>query len=531
MGVYMKTKVLLVDDEKLERVLIHKGFQWEENGFEIIGEASHGEEALDIMKHKQPELVVTDISMPFMDGLELTEEILKQYPQCRVIVVTGYREFEYARRAVKLGVKDFLLKPVNIKDLEETITNVKKEIEEQKNIKKEYVKLQETVHEHHEIVIESFLQRLVEGRVEEEEAFSKLTLYGFDGILKRNRCINIKPIFFADTKEEEKLHLSREMLFAAKSIGSEDMVIFQHFLYNIILFIPSLEDMEEEAIAHKLLDSITKQNKLECIIGISEEQEGFQGILHSYTQSKKAISASVILGKNCVIPYREYRRMKRKSNSMGKFDWKEFIDSIANGMESKVSEYIDYYLEAMSEEGLFDTNYLKLSTMSMLMKASVVLTKYGKSLEDIIDQEDMYAKVSKIDSLWSMKQYLQESIGAIVDFNQTIRSKNGNNLINQVITYLEKHLYEQNLTLKRIAKDIYINESYLSRVFKKEMGESLIEYITRKRIEESMRLLDTTDLKVYEIAERVGISDPHYFSICFKKQLGIMVKEYKKQRA
>lgn len=530
MVVYMKIKVLLVDDEKLERVLIRKGFHWEERGFEIIGEASHGEEALDIMKHKQPDLVVTDINMPFMDGLELTEEILRQYPQCRVIIVTGYREFDYARRAVKLGVKDFLLKPVNIKDLEETVTKIKKEIEEQKSIKKEYVKLQETVHEHHEIVIESFLQRLVEGRVEEEEARNKLTLYGFEGILKRNRCINIKPIFLSDTKEEEKLQLSREMLSAAKSISSDDMVIFQHFLYNIILFLPSLKENEEEAIAHQLLESILKQKRLECIIGISEVQEGFQGILHTYVQSQKAISTSVILGKNCVIPYREYRRIKRKSSSMEKFDWKEFIVAIENGMESQVFDYIDYYLEAMSKEGLFDPNYLKLSTMSMLLKVSTVLTKYGKSLEDIIDQEDMYDKISKIDTLWSMKQYLEESIGAILNFHNTVRSKKSNKLIDQVVTYLDEHVYEQNLTLKRIAKDVYVNESYLSRIFKKEMGESLIEYITRKRIEESMRLLDTTDLKVYEIAEKVGINDPHYFSICFKKHVGVMVKEYKKQR-
>ncbi len=128
-----------------------------------------------------------------------------------------------------------------------------------------------------------------------------------------------------------------------------------------------------------------------------------------------------------------------------------------------------------------------------------------------------------------MKQYLKESIGVILNYHNTIRSKKSK-LIDQVVTYLEEHLYEQNLTLKRIAKDVYVNESYLSRIFKKEMGESLIEYITRKRIEESKRLLDTTDLKVYEIAERVGISDPHYFSICFKKQVGVMVKEYKKQR-
>ena len=531
MVVVMKTKVLLVDDEKLERVLIRKGFHWEEHGFEIIGEASNGEEALQVIKQMQPDLIVTDINMPFMDGLELTEEIMKQYPQCRVIIVTGYREFDYARRAVKLGVKDFLLKPVNIKDLEETVTNVQKDIEEQKSLKKEYVKLQETVHENHEILLESFLQRLVEARVEEKEAVLKLNQYGYQEVLEGNYCINIKPVFYADTIEEEKLSVSKELLVIAESVLTKDMIIFQHFLNHIVLFAPLASGRNVEVLGEQILKIIREKKLVDCIVGISEANYGMEGILHSYFQSQKATSASVILGKNCVIPYREYRRMKRKSATSLEFDWKDFVQSLENSEDSKVLESLNNYLSSIKEEGIVDSNYLKLSTMSMLSKASVVLLKYGKSLEDIMGQETMYAKVSKIDTIFSMKLFLEEALTEILKYNDKIKNKKSNKLIDQVVNYLEEHLYEQTLSLKKVAKDVYANESYLSRVFKKEMGESLIEYITRKRIEESMRLLDTTDLKVYEIAERVGIGDPHYFSICFKKQVGVMVKEYKKQRA
>jgi YesN/AraC family two-component response regulator len=253
----MKIKVLLVDDEKLERVLIRKGYDWEANGFEIIGEASSGDEALQLFSINEPHIVLTDINMPFMDGLMLTEKIKERSRNCRVVIVTGYREFEYARKALKLGVKDFILKPMNIQDIANIVEKIKNEL-----------------------------------------------------------------------KDEEEVNL-------------------------------------------------------------------------------------------------------------------------------------------------------------------------------------------------------KNSIKPIYEKNDTIRNRKSNKLIDQTLEYIEIHLYEQSLTLKDIAKKVYSNESYLSRAFKKEMGECLIEYITRKRIEQSIVLLNTTNLKAYEIADQIGIGDPHYFSICFKKQVGVTFKEYK----
>jgi len=183
----MKIKVLLVDDEKLERVLIRKGYDWEANGFEIIGEASSGEEALEFFSIKEPDIILTDINMPYMDGLELTEKIREHAYKCRVVIVTGYRDFEYARRAIKLGVKDFILKPVNISDIAKIVENLKEELDQEIGYTQEYHQLKMTATENQDILIESFLQRLVGRNIEEDEATRKLQMYGFDRLLKN--CI------------------------------------------------------------------------------------------------------------------------------------------------------------------------------------------------------------------------------------------------------------------------------------------------------------------------------------------------------
>ena len=133
----MKLKVLLVDDEKLERILIRKGFPWEENGFEIIGEAESGRDALEFIRTRRPDLVLTDISMANTDGLEFTERLMEKFPGIHVVMITGYREFDYARQAVKLGVDDFLLKPINVTEVGKVVEKIKAEIFQKREVLKE----------------------------------------------------------------------------------------------------------------------------------------------------------------------------------------------------------------------------------------------------------------------------------------------------------------------------------------------------------------------------------------------------------
>ncbi|ROR27205.1 two-component system response regulator YesN [Mobilisporobacter senegalensis] len=525
----MKTRVLLVDDEKLERVLIRKGYPWEENGFEIIGEASSGEEALEFFDIKEPDIVLTDINMPFMDGLVLTEKIRQRSEKCRVVIITGYREFDYARRACQLGVKDFILKPVNINEIATIIENIKEELKLEEGHHEEYKKLKETAAENQDIVIESFLQRLVENRIEEEVAKYKLSMYDFEDLQKRCICINISPLVKDKANEEETLEYSKKILQMIQDKYKQS-VSFIHYLCNIILYLYGDEADHGYDIAKEIKDRINNEIKIDVDMGISLIENGFHGIAKAYRQSVKAISASVIIGRNCCITYKEYAEIKKDDGGKIDINWKDFEFNVENCLEAKVEEYINEYTNVIKNAGVTDTGYLKLMAMNMLSKAATVLTKHGKSLGQLVGEEYLYEEVSKIETVSEMNLCLKKIIKPILEYSDSMRTRKSNKLIDQALEYIEKHLYEQTLTLKTIAGKVFVNESYLSRIFKQEMGESLIEYITRKRIEQSIILLNTTDLKAYEIAEQIGISDPHYFSICFKKQVGVTIKEYKKPK-
>lgn len=536
----MKIKVLLVDDEKLERVLIRKGYAWEENGFEIIGEASNGEEALEVLSITTPDIIITDINMPYMDGLKLTEEIRTRNIPCKIVIVTGYRDFDYARRALKSGVKDFLLKPVQIKDLKEIVEAIKDEWMEEKKLSHEISTLKEIADENQDIVKQSFLQLLVENRIDENEGILKLQLFHLSSLLDGCNCIIVKThrkekdgtskdadrkdITIQDRKSKNELDY---LLSLSEEINKEKgKVAFVHYLSHLIIYATEKEDLL--SYGNSLKTRMNKEGYEDVTVGISDRMMGFSGISRAYRQAEKAISAGVILGTNTTIPYHDYEKIKKGHKGTIDINWKDFIFQIENCIEEPVLKYIDEYTGKIKSAGITDNGYLKLMAMNMLSKASVVLSKHGTSLGQLMGEDTLYNEVSRIETVGEMNRCIKDIIKEVLLFSDKFRNKKRNKLIDEALLYIEEELYSPDLSLKTVASQIFVNESYLSRVFKLEVGESLIEYITRKRIERSIVLLNTTDLKAYEIAEQIGICDPHYFSICFKKHTGITVKEYKK---
>lgn len=527
----MTLTVLIVDDEKLERVLIRKGYKWEDNGFEVIGEASSGEEALAFIKRRRPDIVVTDINMPHMDGLELSENIKACEWQPRIIMVTGYREFDYARRAVKLGVKDFLLKPVNIEELGETVTWIKEEINQEVSEKEAYIVLKEKALSERDIILGSFLQRLVEGRTDEEEARHKLELYAIEKLAGRCICLNIQPNWKKQWLEEERNDKGSQIIELLSKVAYQEMFYFTHYMGNIIVYLyESLLD-QVSSIVSLIKHQINTELQLEVDIGISEIQEGYMGISKAYKQTQKAISARVILGKNSCIFYNQYKKVKAIGEKKIEMDWKDFSFSVQNGIYQKVDGYIKSYVAQIKDNFIEDIDYIKLMTMQMLSTALSSFNKQQGSLNQLMKEEVLCEEVSEIETLEEMNQYLSQRILQFMDYHYQRSRKKVNPVIQQAMAYIDAHLCDEALSLKVVAACIFVNESYLSRIFKQEIGESLIGYITRKRIEQSIELLNRTDLKVYEIADQVGIKDPHYFGICFKKQVGVTIKEYKQSQA
>ncbi len=518
----MKVKVLIVDDEKLERVLIRNGYAWEENGFTIVGEAGSGAEALEVIERKHPDIVFTDIHMPHMDGLELAENIRKLDAMCRIVIITGYREFDYARKAVRIGVEDFLLKPLDMEEMGETVRKLREQIIQEKQSIQEEEERRESVFADYDIVRESLCQRLVEGRVPNEEAIRRLELYGAQDLLRGCICINIE--LCGEDSQERQSEYSKKLL-ALIQRQFHPLLCFVHYTFHVLAYF--LADAADGELGEKIHRKLGESLAVEANIGVSEEQKGIEGIVSAYRQSEKALGAVVVFGKGSCILYRDYLAIENENENEVEIAWNDFLYAVQNGIRDKVEGYVEQYIEKVRGAGVMNLGYLRLMTMNIISKAGGTLNRYGRSAMELLGGEKLYMEIEKITTIDEMRTILIDNMQQIMDFHRGINVRRNSGLIEKALEYIDEHLTDPDLSLKTVAACVFANESYLSRIFKKEMGESMIEYVTKKRIAESIRLLKTTDLKVYEIAERIGFRDSHYFGICFKKQVGVTVKEFK----
>lgn len=520
----MKLKVLLVDDEKLERILIRKGFPWEENGFEIIGEAESGREALEFIRTRRPDLVLTDISMSNMDGLEFTEKLMEEFPGIHVIIITGYREFDYARKAIKLGVDDFLLKPINVTEVGKVIEKIKAEIFEKREVLKEKEEWEKRKNEGEDILRESFFQRLVENRIPEEEVLKKLPVYGC-GALEENSCCMILGV-----KEEGKNSSKNrdKIMEILKEKAFYGCIFFRHYMGDVVLLFMDGKEAYARECAEEIFE-IARVEKLEVTIGISRNKQGIPGISQAFEEAGNVHSASVILGQNRILTYQDYEPMMEQGQGFLDFPWEDLTLSLKSGMEEKVRDMVDSYVEMIKNSKKMNVDFLKLMAMNMISKESSTMNRYGTNLFQTVGEDGLIQEILSLQTVDDCHRLLQKSAVWVLKFHEqksrAVRQEN--RVVAQAVKYIEENFSDPDMSLKKAADTVFSNASYLSRMFKKEMGENLTDYVTKKRIEKSIDLLNTTDMKVYEIAEEVGFRDPHYFSISFRKQMGVTVKEFR----
>jgi two-component system response regulator YesN len=525
----MSIKVLIVDDEKLERVLIKKGFAWEEHGFEVIGEAQSGAEALAFMTSNRPDIVLTDINMPNIDGLEFIEKAKDEFShyQTKYVIITGYRDFEYAQKALRLGVEDFLLKPINIQNINEVMLKLKEKMESDALEIQKIHQLKESADKNKLILRESFLQRLVENHISKPEAISKLQAYGYEELQKQSVCCNIQLDQGMDENVRKEYNLKVLDILDAMQIGFD--VAFIHYLGNTIVYFSSVNYDAIIQAMNMVKDKVSHLLSMNVSIGISQVCTDYEGIHQAYQEAEKALNARMMLDEDRCVLYKDYLDCKQTVN-LADMDWEDFIFSVQNGLEQQVDTFVDTYITEIRNSGNMDLQWLKFMTINILTKAESVLHKQGKSLSSLKELKRFDEDVDEIASIDEMEGVIRQTLQIIMEFNKNRTPKKGKHVIEQALEVIDAHIFDPEMSLSFVASKIFVNDSYLSRVFKQETGQALTAYVMKKRIDESIRLLNTTNLKVYEIAEHIGISNAHYFSICFKKQMGMTIKQYKESR-
>lgn len=527
-------KVLIVDDERLVRNLLKACISWEDIGLTIIGESSGAVEGIQMVDKLHPDIIFTDICMPAMDGLEFSKRVIEEHPHIKIIILTGHEEFEYAKKGIKVGIADFLLKPINRDEIRKTALTAKAKIIRERIRIEEYDRLKDQLQQNMPFLKEKLFNELVQSGADLKLMKEKLSYFciEFANDTFRIAVVDVSNTSGDDNPDEEmKLILRIRGIELIKQYFKKDHYV-NCFLDNsqmiVIICNDSSIDLWEccESIKSMLI------NRLKCFIniGIGNAYDKMERIHVSYREACYALKYRFIVGNNQIVCFSDIYAFEHNISNIDYTVLGSFCFYLKSGLKEKADELIRTAFNELKSSAS-SKEQVRVFACNFIANILNVLVETRIKQEEIFEQNSQpFEKIFKLDTLPEMEKYIQMVSQRVIQSINSMQGKKAKKIIQDVKDYIDANYSASDLTLADVAKRFYVNMSYLSRAFKEETGLPFIEYLYRLRMENAIRLLNETDKKAYQIAEEIGINDSHYFSACFKKYTGVSVNEYKKSR-
>ena len=523
--------VLVIDDEKLVRQMVIRCIDWETIGFHIAGEASSARMGLEMVDELPPDLIFMDVRMPSMDGLTCSRMILKKYPQIKIIILSGHDEFEYASKAIHIGVFDYLLKPINAEELRKAAVKVRDTILEERDHQKEFERFKEELEKHSSYIRDRQLGALVRSRTP-GQYLESLSYFGVELNNSVFQVALIETGHSAGAGEEEKLLMKMHIRKIVEDYYGDDPGVF--VIDSGADWLILLNNSSAEAIysrGEELKHYLENNTDARVYIGVGKVYPELEMLCESYQEAKDALKYRFVSEDEDVICFRDIYPFYDTESSLAMDN--DILHELGNAVRisdgQKALENLEILMQHLKKtSGEWEQVMIfSVQLLSVIMKALSELKLDGKS--KIPDYAAMIERVFRLNSFDEIKEYLKEIVQESCMAVGTEISDKKKDLVHKVRDYMEMHFSEEELALNSLAARFYVNPSYLSRVFKEKTGFTFSGLLFEIRMKEAEKLVLRTDLKAYEIAEQVGISDPHYFSACFKKFTGMSVSDYKKQ--
>lgn len=528
-------KMIVVDDEKIIRDTLINTFNWDEFGIVEIFEASDGEDALAIIKQKKPDIVLTDIKMPVIDGLQLSSLIKEQFENTVIIVLSGFDEFALVKRALNIGVFDYLLKPIREDELKAVMKKTVELVE--KNISKKINDsvLRGKIIEGNMVIREKVLNSLIMNNYKETEpTCSKLNELKIN--LKFERFFT--SIFYL--KEESKELCAAKgfdiglLVFSVNNIADEccRRLINKYELFtttenNVVLMADNLEFNSYEVfqLMSQIRECIRNFLNVDIMIGISKNHSGISRVKTSYDEASEDIEKKLYFGYDDVII--SDKQESKAFEPVFKEYKKPLINNIYSCDNEKVNSIIDDVFNQAMEMKL-PIKQVRILNVNLISCILDIANEIGYEIYDIMgDSKNIYEKVDEFKSIEKFKTFIKN---IVFQMTEAIRRKNSvkkKKTIDKVLKYIDEHFNEE-ITLYTISETFYFDYTNLSKMFKEDVGKLFSKYLIETRINKSKELLKASGMKIYEISEAVGYSDVRYFTKLFKEFEGITPMEYRK---
>jgi len=536
-------KILIADDERYIRNGL-KDLLEAQDGFEVIHSVQNGVEALSAIESEQPDVVITDIRMPKMDGRELAKLLNDSYPKIKKVILSGYEDFSYVHEAMKYGAIDYLLKPVDEQELVSLLRNIEAMLEYEEKLKIEGIKLQNKLNQSLPLLRDNFLRGLFNGsklsdaEIEDRLEYLDMKIDGGDYCVIIVNFSKYHMSYEKSDAEEINLRACIVRNLAEESILRHTRSLACQDDENVISII-SVPRMDPED-TDKFLDLIVgdihanlkKITKSGCTVCLGSTVPKLSLIKESYENARLALKLKFYNEGNEILKYRDMPRSSDRVFDRLFFDsyidkfYTNFINAALLVKTENISVLLNEIKSFLSECRPNPNEVLRIfaGLFTMLQKQN---SEFKNAIDELYGPDYIYFKA--IEQLDMLSDIIRYSIGVYTETIEKIkfhRAHKDKKRVEVVKEFIDKN-YSENITLARISELIYASPNYFCEMFKNQTGESFLDYLTRVRIEKAKALLKDMKIKTYEVSSMVGYEDAGYFSKVFKKHIGITPSEYR----
>ena len=527
--------VFVVDDEPIVLEGIRSKIDWESSGFTFAGEAGDGEIALSMLHEVKPDILITDIKMPFMDGLELAAAVKRIQPWIKIIILSGHDEFDYAKKAISIGIEDYLLKPFTPDELLKSLQKTASQIDKERKQLSDISRLKEELKTTEALKKKEFLNNLVHGAENMSDVMQKSQELHLNLISRFYKVLISRIKSRTDNIQNQEEACSLLNSYSASWESAE--CFFHHSNLLVCIFKGSTREELDESIFHAaeaIAHIATKNDDCTVLTAIGKTVEHLSQLGLSYADAKKILSMGGKEEKNRIISSEDLEEgLALDSNSAATeiLDLKEndpLVDRLKYAGKNDISAIIDESMELIrNNPGQFSV-FASYLLVDLIFAVSKLVEKFGGDIKEL--KPEILQRKFIDDAVGDEKDFrskVEQVLSFALEYRDSKMTGKYGDVILKAKRYIEEHYADQNTTLTQVAEAVALSPNHFSTIFSQECKTTFIEYLTNVRLENAKRLMRETEMKGYDIAYECGFSDPHYFSYIFKKNTGLSPREYK----
>ena len=543
-------KTFLVEDEVVIREMIKKMIPWEQYGFELAGEAADGEMALPLILKSKPDLLITDIKMPFMDGLTLCKLVKKELPDIRIVILSGYDDFNYAKQAISIGVEDYLLKPITKNAFIERLEEIHNRYEHEKTQREYYEKFRLEMQEYEKNASRDFFETLVRSDSDLAELYRRADKLNLDIVAEAYNIL----IFTPDTSEgsyntddqcsdwEAEVQDKINNYFLNHPVA----ILFRHQVFSYAILVKGQKDTIEKNTEEcvKAIQDIMAQTegRTDWFIAVGKSADRLSMLGHSYRTAVRANSFRYLYDGH-ILDYQSLETRKGNPSDSYREDSVQLRNVninalnpailqkfLSSGLAEEVEGFVRDYINAIGQEPMGSLVFRNYVVLNVRFSVLSFLKKLGCDDSEISGQETDNIVEETGKSIETAVAYCEKMLKKAIALRDENAGNQNRSVLKRAVEFIDQNYMDEELSLNKAAHVANVSANHFSALFSQNMGQTFTEYLTGLRMSKAKELLRCTAMRSSEIAGEVGYKDAHYFSYLFKKTQGMTPSEYRKTR-